>query len=436
VADAWLVALWVTILVAALLAALRLLARHWMLAAGSGIAAFLLWQRVLDEAFVTLGPAAARLHAALASAQVGSFSDGPFTGSFGELSTLAVSLSEIFSGFLGSGAAAGRSASMLTALGALLAIYALGNRAAGRVGACVALAVAVIADPFRIAAADGSDAAALILAATVFLLALHACLAEANRFAVALLGAAAGLAVLANPIWFGGVVVGIVAVVVLYGIPRERFKALAVGLAVLAALTVCNRISAAQHHDGDVLGDVTRTATLVRNIEFTGKGRGAPPPGLFAEDPFAGRPVGLTEYLFDDHSLNVLVGGTLIGAGDGLDAAASWDDSKLLGLVAWVLTVLGTLYLLIVPRLRVLLIVGFTLAVPGLFFASRHAVDPFTALAPVWPAAIAAAGVAVFVARRLWDERDRVLDPDGDPDEPAEPPERAGGKAPALAGTS
>ena len=408
-ARAWQVAIWVGLLMAALLHARRKLGRHWVLPIGSAALAWLLWDGVLDAAYVPLEPNAASLWSAANAAEPFSLATGFLSGSFGEVSALAVQLDHALTAIVGTGTAAARSATVLTAVAALALVYAFANRVAGPLAATVALVIAVLADPFRDAAITGTSTMALIAAAALFLLVVHACLAETNKYAAGLLGAAGGVAFLADPTWFPGILFAIIVLGALYGPRGQKLKVVGVGALVLMIVILPNRISTADQSGGDLLADVSRRSTFVRNVEFAGAGRGAPQREDLVQNPFGGEPVGLTEYLFEEHTLSVVVGGTLSGATDAMSRAADRDESGLVGLAGWILTLLGTAYLLIVPRLRLLVLLPLALAAPTLFFVSREAADPFTAAAPVWPALVTGAGVLVFVGRRLWHDRRSVV---------------------------
>src|SRR3989442_432195 len=73
----------------------------------------------------------------------------------------------------GTGAAGARVASMLVGVLAIVAIYALGRRVAGLVGAGAAVTLALICDPFRDSLSSGNSVAVLVLASCIFLLAMH-----------------------------------------------------------------------------------------------------------------------------------------------------------------------------------------------------------------------------------------------------------------------
>jgi len=187
-------------------------------------------------------------------------------------------------------------------------------------------------------------------------------------------------------------------IVLAYAPHGQRWRLLAVGLLAFVVLLLPNRVSTAHQNEGNLAGDISRRATFVRNVEFAGRGHGAPASEAErARRPFSGEKAGLAEYLMGDHSVTVVAGGTLSGLYDSLSAAARRHQTKLVGALAFALCVLGFVYLLIVPRLRLLVLLPVLLAVPEFFFTSRDGVPAFEAGAAVWPSFVVAGGVLLYV---------------------------------------
>jgi hypothetical protein len=222
---------------------------------------------------------------------------------------------------------------------------------------------------------------------------------------VGIFGACGALAFLAEPAWLFGVLLAIVALALLYGPRQERWRVAGVGILVLLILILPNRISTADQNEGNLFADMTRRATFARNVEFAGKGDGAPTKQSVATDPFGGKQIGLIPYLLDEHSPIVFVGGALSGANDALGAFSERKETRLVGLLAFVVGTLGSVYLLIVPRLRLLILLPLALAMPTLFFASKEVVTPFEAGTAIWPSFVVGGGVLVYVMRKLWNEQ-------------------------------
>jgi hypothetical protein len=61
--------------------------------------------------------------------------------------------------------------------------------------------------------------------------------------------------------------------------------------------------------------------------------------------------------------------------------------------------------LLIIPRLRLLILFGALIAVPGFFLASRHAEDAFDAVVPLWCAMVCGGALLLYIVlnrEALW----------------------------------
>lgn len=384
-----LVALWVALIVAGALQIRRQLARHWFLAGAAAVLVLVVWSEVVDGTSTPLDGGAAGLWEAARSAETLSLHSGLITGSFGGISALAAQTYHVLTAVVGDGDAGARAASVLMAVGALCALYALGNRAAGRIGATTVLILALLADPFREAATSGTAVPVLILAAAVFAYGIHVCLAEASRYAVGILGACGALAFLADATWLFGILVAIPILAFRYGRPGERWRAAGVGTLVLLVLILPNRVSTADQSAGNLFSDMTERATAARSAEL-GE---------------ASREVGLVPYLLDEHSAIVFVGGSLSGANEALGDYGHRDETRLAGLIAFALGILGSAYLLMAPRLRMLILLPLCLALPSLFFASKNATTPFAAGTAVWPSFLVGGGVLVFVIRKLVADR-------------------------------
>jgi hypothetical protein len=276
---------------------------------------------------------------------------------------------------------------------------------AGLPGALAAVTCALLADPFRTTLGNGDSTGTLVLAACLFLLAAYGVLRRVDRESMAWLGAAGAVGILAEPLWWPGVVAAIV-LIALRSAPRDRRRAaLVTGLAVFALVSLPSRVSVAHQSAGDMTADATLRATFARNTEFVGRGHTAPPnAAALAADPFGGQPIGLGSYLFGDHTLSVLAGGTLSGAYDSLSAAAARPDTGLAGLLAFIVELVGVVFLLVLPRLRLLAIVPALLAVVPWFFASRVGAG-FVSETAFWPALLAGAAALTYSGRELARER-------------------------------
>jgi hypothetical protein len=394
-AEPWLVGLWAGLLSTALLQLVHRLLRHWWLAVLLGLAGAVLWSPVLDRAVTPLDGEAAPLWAAATQAKWLGLESGLLSGSFDSLSPLAVQLFHLLTPITGTGSAGARAASVLLALAALVAVYIVGNRVAGRIGAVLATSLALLADPFRGAAVSGEATTSLILAAAVFLGAIHVGLARTRRQEAVLVGMAGALAALGDPLWLPGVIAVAAILVIAYGERRDRLKTLGVCLLTLLLLLLPNRISVAHQHEGDFFADLTQRATFARNAELLESGRRAP-GGLAPDGQNKRRQVGLGEYLLVDHSIDVLVRGIVSGGYDSLRGGAEREETRLLGLLGFVASLVGVLYLLVLPRLRLVALLPVLLAAPVLFFASRGAVPPYPAGAAFWPSFFVAGGVLAY----------------------------------------
>jgi hypothetical protein len=385
------------------LAALALLAltgrarRHWPLAVLLGGSAALLWSQIPKRELDPLSPDAQSTWGAATHASWFGFHDGLLWGSWERLSSLTVEVFHALTPLVGTAAVSARSAGVFAAVLALAAVYALGNRAGGRVGAVVATLVAMAAGPFRHAAVDGSSLPVLLLAGALFGYALHACVAEASRPAMLLLGAATALLTLAEPVFLPGAI-GVMAIVSYACAPADgRARALAAGALALVALLLPHLMSTADQNANHPFADMSARATYARNVEFTGAGHGAPTLTELVRDPYGGRPATLPGYLFGDHSLPDLAGGTIAGVVPSVTAFSSSGPARL----AFVLMLAGALYLLVVPRLRLLVLLPVLAAAPALFLVHEHGLPKLAGGAVMWPALTAAAGVLAYALAQL-----------------------------------
>jgi hypothetical protein len=326
---------------------------------------------------------------------------GLVSGTFGEHSALGVQLFHALTPITGTGAVGSRTAALLVGVGALAVIYALARRVAGPIGAVAALACVLLSDPFRAVLERGDSTGTLVLASALFLLATHHVLLRGDRTAMVLLGAAGALAILAEPTWWPGVVAAIVLLALRYAAVPARL-ALGSALLALVLLSLPARVSVAHQAAGDVNADVIRRATFARNVEYVGRGHGAPPDrAALAANTFSGPQVGLGDYLVGDHSLSLLVGGTLSGAYDAQSATADRPHAGVAGLIAFIAEIAGIVFLLMLPRLRLLVIVPAMLAVVPWFFVSRNALPSFAGNAAFFPAMVIGAAALVYIAAQV-----------------------------------
>jgi hypothetical protein len=397
-AQGWIVGVWLALIVSTVLLATNRLRRHWMLAVITGIGGYLLWRPVPGMSLYPLDTQAALIWPAVQKASWLGFHSGLWWGSWAGVSSLAVQLFHAVTPLVGTGSAGALGAGALLGIMAVIAIYAVGNRVAGRRGAVIAAVSALLADSFRLEVGLGTSIPVLALAAALFLYAVHVCLTRTGRQEIILLAGAGLLMCLANPMWIPGIVIAIVVMALAYAPAGQRMRVLGVGLLALALLILPNRISTADQNGGDPFADINHEIRSARNFEFAGQDRhGAPSLAAFRRDPTgSGSPVGLGDYLFVDHSVPVAVGATLTGGYKAIGSFAVRDETKLAGLLAFVLMVAGLAYLLILPRLRMLFIVPLLVSAPSLFLASRHVTLPFEAGMGIWPALLVGSGVLVY----------------------------------------
>jgi hypothetical protein len=395
------VAVLVAAILAALLALVGILRRHWPLVPLGAFAAWLLWADVPGRSLVALQDDQLRLWNAVRDASWLGFHDGLLWGSWRTVSSLSVQLFHLLTPIVGTADASARAAGALVGVAAICAIYALGHRVAGGLGAVVAVLLALATDAFRLGSPTGSALPVLVLAAACFAVAVHAALPRATTAAMVLVGVAGGVLVLAEPTWLPGVAAAIAILAAAYALRGERLRAAGGGLLALALFILPNRTSTAAQNDGSVLADMSARATYARNVEFLGAGHGAPSPLAFSRDPFSGEPATLTEYLLGDHSLSQIVGGILTGGYEALVAFADNDASGALGTIAFVVLVCGALYLLAVPRLRMLVLLGVVVCAPALFIAARGGASAFAAASVLWVGLLAAGGVLAYAVHAI-----------------------------------
>jgi hypothetical protein len=397
------VVLLVLLTAAALLAACGRLRRHWPLPLALASFVALTWHRIPPTSLDQLPLASIPTWSDAVTGSWLGFHDGLLGGSWIGVSSLAVQLYHAFTPIVGDAGVSARSAALLAMLLALAAIYALGNRAAGRLGAVVATLIALACTPLRDAVVDGSSLPVLVLAGALLAYCVHACLARATALAAALLGAALALAVLANALWLPGAVLALPIVVLVCGEPGSRLRALGAGTLVALILLGPHLASTAAQNDGRLFADVDAAAVAARNAEFAGEGHGAPSVLEALRAPLGGRPVTLAGYVFGDHSLGQGAGGTLSGAHEALSAFGAGGAA--LGGIAFALALVGVAYVLLLPRLRLLVLVPLLVALAALFVAGQTPADAFAAGAVWWPALPASAAILGYAAVRLAQPR-------------------------------
>jgi len=389
-ADPALVGLWLALLTAAGLGIIGRLRLHWPLVVVVAFAGALFWRGVERETAVPLEREAAELWASASGAKWLDVDTGLVSGTFGSQSALAVQLFHALRPLVGTGTGGAVAASALIGVAAVIALYWLGYRVAGSVSAVAVASLALLAEPFREAASSGTAVTTMVLAVGLFAYATHASLAVASPPAIAALAVTGSLAVLAQALWLAGIVVGVAVLAWLYAPDGRRVRSLAVALLALAVLLVPSRLSVANQHDGDIFGDLADRATSARSIERASDGL---PPDREGVD--------LTEYVFADRSIAVVAGEALTGASDSVDALADGGETGVAGVLGLLFCVVGAVYLLIAPRLRMLVIVLTLLAAPALVFVGRHAMPPFAGAVPPWTALLAGGGLLAYVLTRL-----------------------------------
>jgi hypothetical protein len=190
--------------------------------------------------------------------------------------------------------------------------------------------------------------------------------------------------------------------------------ALGTALLTLVLVSLPSRVSVAHQNGGDANGDVVRRATLARNGEFVGRGHGAPANATaLAGDPYGGPKVGLADYVLGDHSASVALGGALSGAYDGLSAAGRRPESKAVGLIAFLVEIVGAIFLLTLPRVRLFVLLPAAMAFVPWFFADRGALPPFVAGAPLFVALLMGGATLAYVAAGALSERFGLPEPSG-----------------------
>lgn len=395
-AGRWEVAGWIALAVVLGLVALRRPWRDAVVAVAAGLTVFIVWPSVVSAA---LEPLQSDLWAPAVHASWLDLDTGLLSGTYPPRSSLAVQLFHALTPITGTGVTGARTASMLVGVLAVIAIYVLGRRLAGVLGGVTTVTCALLSDPFRLSLSTGDSTGTLVLAASLFLIAVHNVLIKPDRQAMIALGVAGAVAILAEPLWWPGVLFAIVLLALRHAPKGARRAALAASLLALLLVSLPSRVSVAHQAAGDANADVARLSTATRNTEFVGRGHGAPAdPAALAADPSGGPPVGLSDYVLGDHSASVVIGSTLSGAYEGLSATASRPETKLFGLLAFIIEIVGVVLLLALPRLRLLVLIPAMLAVVPWFFEDRGAVAAFLAGTAFWPALLVGAATVAHVA--------------------------------------
>jgi hypothetical protein len=115
--------------------------------------------------------------------------------------------------------------------------------------------------------------------------------------------------------------------------------------------------------------------------------------------------VGLGSYVFGDHSLSVVAGGTLAGAYDALATAGARPETAVVGLLAFIIELAGVVYLLILPRLRLFVVIPAMLALVPWFLSDRVGHSVFLTVAAFWPAMLLGGATVVYAAWQLVEPR-------------------------------
>lgn len=404
-AGRWEVAAWAALGVLAVLALLGRLRRDLLLVGATGLTAWLVWPSIVSSALAPL-PSDVWLPATHAS-WLG-LDHGLLSGTFGAASALSVQLFHVLGPITGTGAAGARVASMLVGVLAVVAIYALGRRVAGLVGAGAAVTLALICDPFRDSLSSGNSDAVLVLASCLFLLAMHRVLVKGDLLSLALLGATGAIAMLADATWWPGLVASLVLLALWFAREASPRLRLAVALGVFVLVALPARVSILDQ-GGNLTSDVTLRTTYARNAEFAGRGHGAPPDSAtLAAAPYSGPRVGLGSYVFGDHSLPVVADGTVSGAYHALGSAGARPATKIVGLLAFLLELAGLAYLLILPRLRLFVLIPALLSLVPWFLSDRTDNHPFVTVAGFWPAMLLGGAALVYAGSQLAAPRVRA----------------------------
>jgi len=377
-----LVAFLLALAMATLLLATRKIDVHWPLVGVTGLAAYFFWSEAVGMSFNPLLGEARVLQAMVVEASWFGLDDGLLTGSSLVSSPLAVQLHHALTPIVGTGSSAARAGSALLAVAAVIAVYFAANRAAGRWPAAFVSILMIIADPFRLAAGTGSSVSVLVLAAALLVLAIHMCLARATVTSVSVLGFSGLLIVLANPLWLPGMFLAAGFLGYRYAEEGERMKMAAISLLILTLLTLPNRVSTMDQNGGDPFADVRSRSEAARLDE------------LVADKEIVGAQPQID-------SIPALISSTASGARGATDALAARPETGLAALIAFLPLAIGSLFLLILPRLRMLILLPLVVSAPVLFLAGEEAVDPLTAGAGIWPGMLVAAAIMAFAANEL-----------------------------------
>jgi len=387
------------------------LGRHWSLALALAAFAALLWDDVTGTSLKPLEGVDATTWNTATQASWFGFDDGLLSGSWQGISSLGVQIFHALTPVVGTVFVSARVAALLASLAALAAVYALAYRATGRFGAIVAVVLGAAALGLHEAVGAGSTLPVLVLAGALFGYALHAALSEATPVAIGVVGAAAALLVLADPAWLPGALLAVAVVALACSAPGQRLRIARLGLVTMVVCVLPHLVSTAGQNDGRMLANQDVRAVAARNIEFLGDGHGAPTPQQYAADPRSGRPVTLTGYLFTDHSIQQVAGGTLAGGQDGIEAFVGTDRLASFGTVSMILLIAGAAFVLLLARLRMLALLAALVASPTLFIAAQTGGDAAMAGAVLWPVLLACAAILVHAAvelarpsveRRMW----------------------------------
>jgi hypothetical protein len=390
-AGRWEVALWIALGMLLALAVLRRPLRDLVLVPAVGLAAYLAWPAIVAA---TVRPAGGDLAQQVSQARWLDLDHGIVSGTFGTHSALAVQLYHALTPIAGIGTAGVRTASLLVGVLVLVAAYALGARVAGAIGALAAVTFALLSDPFRQSLSSGDSSAALLLAGCLFLLAVAAFLERRDRRAMVAVGVAGALVILALPICWPGVVLAIVVLAFRRESRIPGRTALTVSLVALGLVLLPSRLSVAHQSAGSADADVVQIASQASNTEF-----GPLPDGSPRHD-------GLGSYL-RAHSVPDLVTGTVDGASSALSATAQRPQTKLVGMIAFILGIAGVVALLVVPRLRLLVLLPAVVSLVPWFFVGRGTMASFPGGTMFWPALVVGAATTAHIAARGARERRR-----------------------------
>jgi hypothetical protein len=110
----------------------------------------------------------------------------------------------------------------------------------------------------------------------------------------------------------------------------------------------------------------------------------------------ARRSTTLAQYLLADHSITTDARRAVTGGRMAIDAAGERPITGLAGLIGFIVLLAGSLYVLLLPRLRMLLLAPVVVSLPALVMVGSGGFEAYPAALAIWPGMLVSGGVLIY----------------------------------------